>query len=423
MQQANGTIGRMHFVGFQLGFLARALAGSTGLHVIDETGIRGQFIIDLNYVSDEIIAKASGDPAAAASLPGGAVSIFTALEQQLGLRLEKVSGKRGYIVIDRAERPAPNSALTDSGDEAAPPRPQTPGKRPRYDVASIKECEAEENPTGARGTAGGTNATFSPGRFYVPCVTTEQLIYLAYAAYGAREGQHLANDIQGSASDSTKVRGGPSWVHSLRDKYRIEATAQGATDRFVLMGDMLQSLLEDRFKLKLHRETEEVDMLKLVISKDGFKLKPMKDGDCSPLDGGMPDPRAAKPACGSVMMGGDEARVRWTFGGFKISQLANMLTKPAGAHVIDATGLTDKYLYTFEFARDDAAGGATSTARTGSNSVAAPALNTALQEQLGLKLEPTKAPRGYLVIDHIERPIPDGPGAPAMRAAGPASRR
>src|SRR6185436_10412415 len=55
------------------------------------------------------------------------------------------------------------------------------GPKPKYDAASIKPCAAEENPTGARGAAGGTNATFSAGRFFVPCVTTEQLIYLAYA--------------------------------------------------------------------------------------------------------------------------------------------------------------------------------------------------------------------------------------------------
>jgi hypothetical protein len=61
-------------------------------------------------------------------------------------------------------------------------------------VASIKVCEAEEVPTGARGTAGGTNATYSPGRFQVPCVTAGQLIYLAYAAYGVGPNEHLIND-------------------------------------------------------------------------------------------------------------------------------------------------------------------------------------------------------------------------------------
>ena len=247
-------------------------------------------------------------------------------------------------------------------------------------------------------------------------MTTEQLIYLAFASYGVREDEHLANDDPGSASNSTKVRGGPDWVHSLKEKYRIEATAEGATERTVLMGSMLQTLLEERFKLKLHRETEDVAMFKLVVGKGGFKLKPMNEGDCVPGDGPV-DMQATKPRCGNIMMLGGPGINRWTFGGYKISQLANMLTRSAGAHVIDATGLTDKYVFKFEFAREfTREDGTTTSAPT------APDLNTALQEQLGLKLEPTRGPRGYLVIDHIERPTPDAPATPPMRAIGAGSR-
>ncbi len=91
----------------------------------------------------------------------------------------------------------------------------------RYDVVSIKKCSGSDVPQGpARGTAGGTNATVSPGRFYVPCVSTEQLIYLAYAAYGVGSDEHLANDESGGASNATKVRGGPDWVHSRGEAYR-----------------------------------------------------------------------------------------------------------------------------------------------------------------------------------------------------------
>lgn len=277
--------------------------------------------------------------------------------------------------------------------------PATTG-RLRYDVASIRECEAEENPTGARGTAGGTNAAFSPGRFYVPCVTTEQLIYLAYAGYGAREDERLVNDNPGAGSNATKVRGGPDWVHSSRVKYRIEATAEGATERTVLMGAMLRTLLEERFQLKLHRETEEVPMFKLVVAKGGFKLKPMKEDDCEQGDGPV-NTQAPKPRCGNINMQSVNGRTRWVFGAHQISQLASMLTRDAGAHVINETGLTDKYVFTFEFVRSDATRGGTDAAPTG------PDVNTALQEQLGLKLEPTRAPRGYLVIDSIQRPKPD----------------
>ncbi len=286
--------------------------------------------------------------------------------------------------------------------------------KPRFDTATIKPCVAEENPTGARGTAGGTNATFSPGRFYVPCVTTEQLIYLAYAAYGARDDEHLVNDDLGTASNATKIRGGPAWVHSLRDKYSIEATAAGATERTVLMGSMLQSLLEDRFHLKTHRDTEEVPLFALTVAKGGLKLKPMKDGDCDPNAAPGTDPSVGTPKCGNLMMMGGEGMTRWMFGGFDLSSLASQLSRTLGVHVVDKTGVKDKFVFRFEFRRDDA---------IDSDSAS---VYTALEEQLGLKLEKTKGPRGFIVIDAIERPTPDGPlvfvSAPS-RARGAGDRR
>jgi uncharacterized protein (TIGR03435 family) len=299
---------------------------------------------------------------------------------------------------------------------AARPSAQTTAGtvRQHFDAATIKPCQAEENPTGARGTAGGTNATFSPGRFFVPCVTTEQLIYLAYASYGAREDERLINDDPGSASNATKVRGGPAWVHSLRDKYQVEATAAGATERTVLMGAMLQSLLEDRFHLKLHRETEDVALYGLTAAKGGLKVQPMKEGDCDPSHEGPIDPNEAKPRCGNLNMAGVEGKTRWTFGGFTLSALAGQLSRLLGVHVIDQTGITDRFILRLEFAREPDAADIESTS-----------VVTALNDQLGLKLVKTKGPRGFLVIDAIERPTPDGPFVlvpPPSRARGAGAR-
>ena len=268
----------------------------------------------------------------------------------------------------------------------------------RYDAASIKPCVAEEKPTGARGTAGGTNATTSPGRFFVPCVTTEQLIYLAYAAYGVRENEHLINDNSGNASDATKVRGGPAWVHSLREKYSIEATAAGVTDRYVLMGAMLRTLLEERFKLKIHRDVEDAPMYSLTVGKGGFKLKPMKEGDCTPLDRSAPfELRPATPVCGMLNMNQVEGRTVWTFGGFDMSNFAGRLTSALKLHVIDNTNSKDKFVFVFQFPRDP------------DPLITESGIFAAVEEQLGLKLERTKGPRGFLVIDAIERPMPDLP--------------
>jgi uncharacterized protein (TIGR03435 family) len=296
-----------------------------------------------------------------------------------------------------------------------PQSSSAPTTRRTYDVATIKRCEAEPNPTGARGTAGGTNATASPGRFFVPCVTTEQLIYLAYASYGAPEQDRLVNDDLGSASNAIKIRGGPDWVHSLKEKYQIEATAAGVTERTVLMGYMLRSLLEDRFRLKLHRDSEEVDMYALSVGKGGLKLKPMKDGDCDPSADNMPALTDEKPRCGTLYMGGADggAKVRWTFGGFQLSSLAGRISSQLKMHVIDRTNITDKFVFRFEFPRDP------------DPLVTETGIFAAVEEQVGLKLEKVRGPRGFIVIDAIERPTPDGPlvFVPARaQGAGPRSR-
>jgi bla regulator protein blaR1 len=287
----------------------------------------------------------------------------------------------------------------------------------RFEVASIRPCRAEEAPPGpARGTAGGTNASFSPGRMNIPCVTVEQLIYLAYASYGANEDMRLANDGLGGPSNSTKVRGGPDWVHSQHDKYAVEATAPGATERTVLLGSMLRALLEERFKLKMHRDSEEVPMYALTVAKSGFKLQPMKDGECREMSpASPPDPNAATPQCGMLTMGAAGPNAVWAFYGFPISALAGRLSGSVGRHVIDRTGITDKYLFKFRFHPDEHTPGIVWADRDSDTSEEpAASIFTALEQQLGLKLESVKAPRGFLVIDHIERPTTNG-GAAILR--------
>jgi uncharacterized protein (TIGR03435 family) len=295
----------------------------------------------------------------------------------------------------------------------------------RFEAASIKPCPAEDQiPGPARGTAGGTNATFSPGRFHVPCVTAEQLIYLAYAGSGARDDEHLVNDGLGGPSDSSKIRGGPAWVHSYKDKWTIEATAaSGVSERTVLMGAMLRTLLEDRFHLKLHRESEDVPMFALGVAKSGFKLKPMKPGDCDDDPNAPFDPNPAKPRCGGINTNFLGPNTVWTFGGFDLSSLAGRLSRTVGLHVIDKTGVTGEFIMRLEFHPDDNTPGITWPAERDADRSApqAASIFAALEQQLGLKLEKTKAPRGFIVIDRIERPTPDSP-APISATPSRANR-
>jgi uncharacterized protein (TIGR03435 family) len=281
---------------------------------------------------------------------------------------------------------------------------------PRFETASIKPCRPEDSPPGpARGGAGGTNATFSPGRMNVPCVTLEQLIYLAHAGSGATADEWLVNVQPGSASSDKLVRGGPPWVHSQRDKYAVEATASGASERTVLLGAMLRTLLEERFHLALHRDTEEEPMFALTVGKNGFKLKPMAKGDCDPDQSTPFDANAAKPRCGNMSSMGNGANTVWTFNGFELSALAARLSRTLGRHVIDRTGLAAEYMIRLEFHPDDSTPGITSPADREADPSVPPAASIfgALEEQLGLKLEKTRGPSGFLVIDHVDRPTPN----------------
>jgi bla regulator protein BlaR1 len=312
--------------------------------------------------------------------------------------------------------PQPPSQVTQEQKPVAPAQ--------KFDVASIKPCKPDDSPPGpARGGAGGTNASVSPGRMNVPCVTLEQLIYLAYAGTGATADERLVNDDAGQASDATKVRGGPAWVHSQRDKFAVEATAAGASDRFVLLGAMLRMMLEERFHLKVHRETEEVPMYTLAVAKGGFKLKPMKDGDCDAVRSAPFDFDAAKPPCNSMTSRGNGPNAVWTFAGFKVSALAGRLSRTLDRHVIDQTGIAGEYIVRLEFHPDENTPGIKWPAERDADTSVPPAASnfTALEQQMGLKIERTRAPRGFLVIDHVERPSPNtGPAFAKATADKPA---
>ena len=298
--------------------------------------------------------------------------------------------------------------LRDAAGRSQAPSTSAAVDNPKFDAASVRPCRVEEAPPGpARGGAGGTNATFSPGRMNVPCVTLEQLIYLAYAGPGATKDEWLINTGQGGPSDETKVRGGPAWVHSQRDKFAVEATAAGASDRSVLLGAMLRTLLEDRFRLKIHRDTEEAPMYALTVTKGGFKLKPMRAGDCQPfVPGATFDSNAAKPPCGSMTSGPNGPNAVWTFTGFEVSAVAGRLSGTLDRHVIDQTGIAGDFIIRLEFHPDENTPGVVWPAERDADETVprAASIFTALEQQLGLKIEKTRAPRGFLVIDHVERP-------------------
>ena len=207
--------------------------------------------------------------------------------------------------------------------------------------------------------------------------------------------------------------GGPAWLAT--DRYDLVAKMEGDSNpspTFVPgantpnpMQLALRSLLEERFKLKAHRETREMDIYALVMAKPGGGpgpgLKPTTQ-DCAAAAAaarqGGPPPTGA-PFCG---IQGNPGRIK--FGGLPAASFAAAFSGPSGRMVVDRTGLTGAYDFDLEFT-PDAGGRAGAPAPDSATAVTdRPSLFTALEEQLGLKLQPVRAPIDVIVIDRVTPP-------------------
>jgi uncharacterized protein (TIGR03435 family) len=264
------------------------------------------------------------------------------------------------------------SACHAFGQPAAP--------RPEFEVASIKLNKSADRRMMIMPPRG--------GRFTATNVTMQLVITLAYRV----------KDFQ--------LSGAPAWLNS--ERYDIEAKAE-ADPAFEAALPMLQTLLEDRLQLKFHRESKELPVYALVVAKAG-KLHEA-EGECGPRPNTPPPPpepgKLPSAPCGGFF--GFPGRLS----GQKVAipQLLDSLSRFTGRVVLDKTNLTGKYDINLEYTPEQGQfqgppGGATppglpTPPPTDPNG---PSLFTALQEQLGLKLESQKGPVEMLIIDHVERP-------------------
>jgi len=257
--------------------------------------------------------------------------------------------------------------------QSAPPA--AADQRPRFDTASVKPNQSPD---------AGINNRFSPGRFAYVNTPLEVFVYSAYRF------------------PSERVLGMPDWAR--RDKYDITATHDPQYAAFSLQQlAMLQRLLEERFSLQTHRETRDMPVYELVRVRQDDQLGPrlrVSTLDCSPA---APANRAQ---CGLRISMGliDGKSVDWR-------NLVGQLPSAVGRTVIDKTGLQGLFELTLEWNPDpsvtrspEATAAATAADATPGERVT---IFTALQEQLGLKLQPARAPLEVLVIDRLERPTPD----------------
>jgi uncharacterized protein (TIGR03435 family) len=249
--------------------------------------------------------------------------------------------------------------------------------RPAFEVASIKP-----NTSGSGSSRSGTR---DGGYFFATNVSLKSLILQAYGL----------QDFQ--------VSGGPDWIDS--DRFDIEARAEagaviqdeppdsGRPSTFALM---LQSLLEERSQLKLRRETRDLPAYLLVVGRDGSKLKATVKGQPGP--GGLTFGSARTSGAGrnGLSMSGS---------GMSAAALARMLGQQLRRTVIDRTNLEGMFDFALTWTPQSPAtvlgpGGDVPPAADPSG----PSIFTAVQEQLGLRLESTRAPAEVLIIDSVQRP-------------------
>lgn len=193
-----------------------------------------------------------------------------------------------------------------------------------------------------------------------------------------------------------QVSGGPAWARAEYFDISTEATESSSEGRLF---PMMRALLEERFSLKMHFETKDQPVYVLVAGKAGKKppagLHVTTEGSCGRVDSaGPPDPKAY----GSPGMGLNHLEAQEV----SMARFAEALTRVLDRKVIDRTGRTEKFNVSLQWLPDEHQALPSSDAITLPPDT--PAIFTAVQEQLGLRLEPGKALVDLLVIDHAEEP-------------------
>ncbi|HLK64127.1 MAG TPA: TIGR03435 family protein [Bryobacteraceae bacterium] len=265
---------------------------------------------------------------------------------------------------------------------------QSPDARPHFEVASVKR-----NLSGCANGRGG-NAAPPPGRLRVSCIAVKDLIQAAYGTFA--NGPTPAPFVP-------DVAGAPDWVDT--DLYDVDAVPSGPATIDRMYGPMMQTLLEERFGLRIRREARERSVYLLSVAPGGARLKPTAPGSCVLFDPTHPpeQPRQGQPPpalCGRGSYQLNGVRMSVEAYGVSMAQFAGLTLGRAelGRPVIDRTGLAGQFDIHFEFRSD------LGVPLDGSEPQDSPGSIFSAMRELGLKLAAGKAPVDVLVVERINRP-------------------
>jgi uncharacterized protein (TIGR03435 family) len=250
-----------------------------------------------------------------------------------------------------------------------------------FEVASIKAL-GEANAAALARFGDGCDGGFPrvEGSRFTVTTTVYALLTWAYA-FNNRGGCSFV-------SHGDFIAGGPSWIRNERFEIRAlmpEGAPAYTTGQFMegaapTLEAMIRNLLADRFQITVHRETKEVQGYLLVVGKDGPRIRPSSDAQT---------PDAAAPRRQGAATPG---AARFVSPRTTMTYVALMLGVITRRPVLDKTGLSGEFYFELEFAPPDA------------GDSPAPSVFTAVQEQLGLRLDSARVPAEVIVIDRAERP-------------------
>ena len=333
--------------------------------VVDETKLAGGWDFTIKWTGRGQLEKQGAD----------GISIFNAVEKQLGLKLElKTASRPVFQVASVDENPTPNAANIA---EALPEPPAAP-----FEVATIKPSAPDE-----RGY----------GRITGDQIETRAIPLLFLINFGW--------DLNPNNKES--IADAPKWLDNAKFDFLAKAGSNVRVDRFSSgnlinyedLRGMLRTLISERFQMKWHMEDRPVTAYTLVAVKP--KLKPTADPTertkCK--EGPGPDgkdPRIASPVLNRLI----------TCQNMTLAQIGDELQRVANGYiyntVVDGTGLKGSYDFTLSFSSADKILPTAGDAAGGTDPNGALSVFDAVSRQLGLKLEKTKRPSPVLVIDHME---------------------